>query len=564
MNETIGVKGGKNDRLRRLRITKQQKEKLEKHQQEQEQKELVELEKKVKQQQRITFLKTLPIVIAGQIYTTLTEDNEKKKELALKEVTERLEKENMFSDRDTKEIISALKSRNLYSLDKEILGKLGIPEEGYKRVSEIDLTDFAEDKSYSQEQTTSRTETQVVSDETKDAILKVVELSKMEKEQKTEIELLDRIEQIELASPEEQIQAGITSLDSIDEQLDKLKNHKIVDEYEHKLKDVRKELRTLIFEYNLIADAADNVYNSKEAEELLDRLNEIIKKMEELKKAIAVPDIDKYDDNYLYTLIEDYLEQFNNKNFVSEIKDSSLYIMVASKLEELDRKKDKLQDKIETRKEVLEIDENRLEELRERYFNYDKFNNDLLNFQSTQDKILDEIRTKIAESTTITERVEAQVVGMQRQMRNLRNMLAASMLLPGARSARGIATMTATFLYFMRNVMNPQTVTRRYKVVSTADYHKDIERSLSQLDDVSSLLKKTSHQIDVTIKEVEKEFAEYLDVIPECRELLSNLEKVKDEIKEKEYELERIKEEQEKNLEKNNAKVKTLNYEVPM
>ena len=40
--------------------------------------------------------------------------------------------------------------------------------------------------------------------------------------------------------------------------------------------------------------------------------------------------------------------------------------------------------------------------------------------------------------------------------------------------------------------------------------------------------------------------------------------KIKNEIKEKEYELEKIKEEQEKNLEKNNAKVKTLNYEVPM
>lgn len=558
MNETIGVKGGKNDRRRRLIITKQFKEKLEAYQQEQHEKEIQELEKRVKQQQRITFIKVFPIAVAGQIYTTLTEDNEKKKELALNEVIDLIQKENMFSERETREIITALRNGTLYSLDNELLGKLGIPLEGYKRVSEIDLTDFVKEEKVVQENTIPE-EKQVVSEETKSAVLKVVELTNQEEQHKEET-----LQQVSSATPEEQIQAGITATDTIDEQLDKLKNHKIVDEYENKLKEVRKELRTLIFEYNLIADAAENVYNSKEAEELLDRLNEIIRKMEELKKAIAVPDIDKYDDNYLYTLIESYIEEFKNKNFVSEIKDSSLYIMISDKLAELDSKKDKLQDKLETKKETLEIDEERLEELRERYFNYEKFNNDLLNFQATQDKVLDEIRDKMAKATTVTERVEAQLAGMTRQSRRLRNMIAASMLLPGARSARGIATMTATYLYFMRNVMNPRTVTRRYKVVKTTDYHKEIERSISQLDDVHSLLKKTSRQIDLTIKEVEKEFAEYIDVIPECKELLANLEKVKEEIKEKEYELQRIKEEQEKNLEKNNAKVLTLNYETPV
>jgi hypothetical protein len=48
MNETIGARGGKNDRRRSLLITKRIKEKLEKHRQEQKEKELIELEKKVK------------------------------------------------------------------------------------------------------------------------------------------------------------------------------------------------------------------------------------------------------------------------------------------------------------------------------------------------------------------------------------------------------------------------------------------------------------------------------------------------------------------------------------
>lgn len=574
MNETIGVKGGKNDRRRTLRITKQAQEKLAAYQKIQHEEELKKLEKKVNFLQMTTLLKTLPIVIIGQVYQTLTENNEQKRQLALKEVIKQLERENSFSEKEKQEIITALTNYDLFSLSDELLGKLGISREAYKRVSEIDLTDFTGGKAQPLDETfTEKPIQQIVSEETKQAIITVVELQEEEKSLTSDksiatepvIEDLTSTtdeEKMVAGTDEEKIAAGITALDTFNEQLDKLKNHKIVDEYEHKLKDVRKELRQLIFEYNLIYDESDSLYNSEEAAELLDRLNAFIKKIEELKNALAIPDVDKYDDNYLYTLIQDYMEEFNNQNFVSEIKDSNLYIMISNKLIELDTKRDKLQEKIEERKEVLEIDEKRLEELKENYYDSEKINKDLLNFQATQDQVLDEINKKLAEATTIKERVEVQSRGMARQSRRLMTMLAASMLLPGARSARNIATLTATYLYFMRNVMNPQTVSRRYKVVNTVDYHQDIEKSLSQLDDVNALLKKTSQQLDRTIKEVEKDFAEYINVIPECKELLQNLEKVKDELKEKEYELARIKEEQEKSLEKNNAKVKSLNYEM--
>ena len=552
MNETIGVKGGYQDFRRSLIITKKNKEKLEAYQAEKNKKELLELEKRVKLQQKITLIKVLPMVVIGQIYEKLTENNEEHKKLVLEAAIKQLEQENMFSEKDLEEIISALKSNTVHLLNDELLGKLGVIPEGYKQVSEIDITDFM-DKSIKEKQP-SQSENKV-SKNTTEAILKVIEISK-NKEVTNET--------IGLAGREEEIQSGIIAMDSIDERLDKLKNHKIVDAYEHKLKEVRKELRELIFEYNLIADASDNIYRSKEATELIDRLNEIIKKLEELKNAIVVPDVDKYDDNYLYTLIQEYLAEFDNKNFVDEIKDSSLYIMISSKLAELDTKKDRLQEKLESKKEKLELNEEHLEELKERYFNFERFNNDLLNFQASQDRILDEIREKMSKATTITERVEAQIVGMTRQNRRLLGMLAASMALPGARSARGIATLIATNLYFMRNIMRPNTVTRRYKVVNTIDYQKDIESSLSQLDDVSELLKKTSKQINNTIEEVEKNFAQYINIIPECKELLANLERIKDQIKEKEYELQRIKEEQQVNLSKNDAKVKTLNYEEQM
>lgn len=548
MNETIGAKGGKNDIKRCLVITKKMKERLKKYHEEQKQKQFSELEKKVKHQQILTFLAAVPIAAAGQIYTTLTEDKEKKKELALKEAIDLIQKENLFNEKETNQIIIALKTGTLFTLEEELLAKLGISLEGHKRVSEIDLTDFAiGDKNKAIELSK---EQRAISDPTKDAILKAIELTKKTNE--------DSVNNI---TPEEQIKAGISEDDKIEEKIDKLKNHKIVDEYIKNLKDVRAEIRELTFEYELISEATDTVYDSDEAEELLEKLNVIIKKIEELKKRIDIPDIDKYDNEYLYNLVSNYIEDFKNKRFVDEIKDSSLYIMISEKLEELDTKKDLLEKRIETKKDTLEINEMHLEQIKEQYFNFEQFNDNMAKIQKEQEKMLEEIRDKMANATTMQERVEVQVVGMQRQGRNLLSVLGASLLRPGARNARGLANMIATYLSFMRNAITPQTITRRYITPVVEDYHTEIENSLSQLDNIETMLQRTSKQIDITIKQFEKEFKEYLDIIPECRDLLKNLEKLKDELQEKEYEINRIKNEQKDNLEKNDAKVKVMTYE---
>ena len=547
MNETIGVKGGRNDRRRRMLITKKMKEKLELYYKEQKEKEFKELEKKVKLQQKLTALVAIPIAAVGQVYETLTNDSEKKKELLLKEAIELIEKENMFSESDKKEIIQALKSGNIFSLNEELLGKLGLSFESTKQVAELDLTEFNKEK-----------EQKEVSPETKEAVLSVVELTLEEKEQKL---FPKKEKELENVSTETELKSGIKQTDSIDEKLDKLKNHKIIEEYEHELKDIRKDLRELIFEYNVISKEADNVYESKEADILLDRLNAIIKKIEELKRRLNIPDIDKYDDNYLYVLVADYIEEFKNKNFVSDIKDSALYIMISEKLDELDHKKDNLQTKIDNKKSSLELDENRMEEIKDKYYNFEKFNNEITKFQETQDKLLDEIKDKMSKAVSVQERVETQVVGMHRQSRRLLTLMTASLMLPGARTARGLATMAASYMYFMRNIMRPNVRTRTLRTIKVEDYHKEIESSISELDNVSVLLSKTSKQLDATIKQVEKEFKDYLDHIPECKELLANLEKIKQEIEEKEYELAKIKEQQEKNLEKNVAKVKRMTFE---
>ena len=62
------------------------------------------------------------------------------------------------------------------------------------------------------------------------------------------------------------------------------------------------------------------------------------------------------------------------------------------------------------------------------------------------------------------------------------------------------------YMNFMRNVMNPQTIQHRYKVIRVEDYSRQIENSLSELDNISDFLGRTSRQLRQTIRNFEETY----------------------------------------------------------
>ena len=311
----------------------------------------------------------------------------------------------------------------------------------------------------------------------------------------------------------------------------------------------------LVSEYNVLSKEADNLVLKKDAEELLDKLSSVIDKIETLKQKIKIEDLDKYDGNYIYTLVEGYLKEFKNNNVISEIKDSPLYVMISTKIEELDSKKDELDSKVSKKKDSLAIKEEKFEELMNRYYNIDKLNNELLDFQNDQDRLLKELKEKVANAISVTDKVRVEFEFMNIQNRRLRNMLTLGLMFPGASMAKGMAASTAAYLYFMKNIMKPKAVTKKYKVITVTDYSSEIKSSIYALDDANKLLNKTCNQIDKMIDQIDSEFKDYYDVVPECRTTINDLLRIKSQLREKEYEMEKLKEQQEKVLESNNAKV---------
>ena len=508
MNETIGVKGGKNDRRRMLRINKEKKKKLKEYQ---EQQELKQLEKKVQHLQRVTLIKVLPIVLTGQVFKTII-DNTKKEP--------RINKEETFS------------KLNIEVYDTDVIN-----------VEKSKLKEKSPSYFYSDKEEKSLSERTI--EEKIDLNYKIL-LKKQESEEKSS----DVIEVKE--EKQEDIPLKETAID--EEDFIRAKNKKIVEVYEEKLKEARKEMREVYFEYEAVTSEPDEKIETK-VTNVLDGLTLVISKIEKLKDNIKVKNQDLYDDNYITDIIEQYLEEFKNDKEVLEIKDSEIYTIISRKIEEIRQEKEKINEKANTQKEMLSLEDIDLDSLKEKYYDYEKFNKMLIDFQKEQDYLLQEVKEKVKNAVSIEEKVKVEVEAMNNQSKRLFKLLALQMFLPGPRSAKGLATATATYLYFLNNIIKPKTITKRYKVINVKDYSKDIENSLSAIDDISNSLGKTKTQLKRSINEIKKEYADYLDEFPECRTLLNNLEKVKQDLEEKEFEIATIKKEQKRILEKNNAKV---------
>ena len=559
MNKTIGEKGGRRDRKRTIIITSENKKKLKEYYKKKKKLKLEKLEREVKNLQLASFLVAVPISIAGNIYDAMfhvideTKEEEKEKGLQ-KELRDKAKGLQVEELHQTEKL--ELSETSTYIEDYQTNDRK-FTDYGYPKTIEGKMiVSLADNKKLNSVKTNIEITLPPQIAKTQVSLTENNKLGKKEDilnqtNQESKIEVLEE-KQDTIPMPA----AGMSFIENTVFQ--KAQDKTLVVKYEEKFKDIREELKELIYEYNVLAQETNDIYTSKEAENILHQLNMVIKKLEELKGKIKVEVADLENENYLIELVDGYIESFKNKKIVDEVKDSALYIMLADKVEELTTKTGSLNTKLEDKKEELELDEEKIETLKDAYYNYDNFNNQLISFQYEQDFMLKELEQRVQESTSITEQVEYRIQLMTKQSKRLLKMLALPMMIPGGRSAKAMATATAAYMYFMKNLMNPRLQQKKYRIISVTDYSREIENNISKVSDAINLIGKTSDKLEEMITKLEKDFKDYIDEIPECKELLSNLNKLLSELKQKEEELVKTKSKQENLLEKNNQKVKTL------
>ena len=248
MDETIGAKGGRNDR-RKTQIIKNKKQK---------DKETIELEKKVKKQQFRTFIKTLPLIIGTAPIYTISD--------ALKKITKK--EETKDSQQEPVEIIE-LEEKTIQMPTGEMI-TIRIPK----------TKDKKEERKISLEQQSPKKEDKKIEE-------KQEKTTKDQPQKETEMVLIP-LSQETINRNQKDIQINTSSdihyeelPNQLQQKLEKLKSRKIVEEYEKVLKDIRYDLRNTVYEYEVLKEEQEEVVLSKEAQIILEKLSDVIDKLEE-------------------------------------------------------------------------------------------------------------------------------------------------------------------------------------------------------------------------------------------------------------------------------------------
>lgn len=517
MKETIGAKGGSNDRRKTAIITRSKKKKLNK-----EENKIKELEKKVRKRQVINFLTAVPLVISASVVKTFLKNCNiisKNEEIKSKEVPSEREKID-------KDIVKEIDN------DNEIDDSIKIDKSINKNIDKLPIV-----------------------------VVPTYEIvkSKKEKVEKKEVE--------EEIKPKEEI---------INKDVDK----KIIETYGEELKKVRTELKEIA--YSNSSKSSEYEDYSNEAKILLDKLNLVIKKLDDCSNMIDASKLG--DENYYYELALKYISEFNNRSVVDGIKDSDLYIEIADKLKVIDKMKEELRKKVLDKQMNIAIsndEKDEKEELNEDEFEYEEVKDDIDDLQDYQEEIMKEIDNIPKKTSKPEEKEEKKVNKNSSKSREvlqkesnaisevdialskakalnkycnalLATINKASMKRPSVRSTKAVATTTLIATYFMRKLLKGRFIRKRKKI-KKVDYSKYMENNLADINNAIELIREASNKLDDLINDIRARFSEYL-YLKEFQELLGNLEEIKGNIREKEYEINNIKNNYVNGL--NNQKVK--------
>ena len=322
MNETIGEKGGRRDRKRTIIITSENKKKLKEYYKKKKKLKLEKLEREVKNLQLASFLVAVPISIAGNIYDAMfhvideTKEEEKEKGLQ-KELRDKAKGLQVEELHQTEKL--ELSETSTYIEDYQTNDRK-FTDYGYPKTIEGKMiVSLADNKKLNSVKTNIEITLPPQIAKTQVSLTENNKLGKKEDilnqtNQESKIEVLEE-KQDTIPMPA----AGMSFIENTVFQ--KAQDKTLVVKYEEKFKDIREELKELIYEYNVLAQETNDIYTSKEAENILHQLNMVIKKLEELKGKIKVEVADLENENYLIELVDGYIESFKNKKIVDEVKD---------------------------------------------------------------------------------------------------------------------------------------------------------------------------------------------------------------------------------------------------
>ena len=232
--------------------------------------------------------------------------------------------------------------------------------------------------------------------------------------------------------------------EKLETEITKVKSNKIVQEYEDKLKEIRRKLRNIYFESDII----DNIkfLEQNPSEENLEKLNELIEKIENLKEKVKKEEKIEIEEDYLSVLVEEDIEKLENHKKVQGIEHSDILITISDTIQELKKKESKVEEKIEKKKQIENVEEQVVESRKEKVQDISAFQNDFVRLQNEQDEILSDIERKIKKDIPEIEKMQMKINAMQLSSTLVLRRIKRQIRIPGVRSGKRIVNLATSFL----------------------------------------------------------------------------------------------------------------------
>lgn len=488
MDNNRGIKSLQRDRKRIIILTKKQKKKLEEINEKNDE-ELKKLEKKVRQLQIITFIKTVPLIIVGAIFksTANTIDN--------------------LITPTKKDLMATDKNKDIE--DKEVIEEKIANNEKNSNITYNNTNDFytIPDPTYYKEKENEKLEDKELENVKDKKLIKHYE-EKL-KEKRVEIKLLA---------------ASIPLSVGTDIYYEK------ADEIYKKINIVLSKLNDL--EQKIKVDG--NLYDDNYINYLVDRYTK------EFDDGRLVAEIKNSE---LYRDISTKIEQLEEER-------AKIKRLVSEKQKDLDSE-EIINDETETNSNNINTtskypeEEKIIEEAPEETdnFSFDDEKKEYDKFLDQQEHIKIEEEREEAKARSEIENYKLRIGAIKKQCESLKRMITKrSLVKPTVRNAKLITVTVLASIYNMRNILRNKKFRRRRKRLTRIEYTKAIENDPNEISNVSNLINKSYQQIDALISEIKTKFSSFNAI--EYQSLISDLEEIKRILEEREYEIERVRKKQ--------------------
>ena len=198
-------------------------------------------------------------------------------------------------------------------------------------------------------------------------------------------------------------------------------------------------------------------------------------------------------------------------------------------------------------KEDKDVEERIIEEEPEETddFSFDDEKKEYDNFIDQQEHIKIEEERKETKARSELENYKLRIDAIKKQCKSLKRMIKKrSLIKPTVRNAKLVAITTLASVYNMRNILKNKKIRRR-RTLRKIEYQKNIENDINEISNVSNLINKSYQQINNLILEIKEKFSSYSSI--EYQSLLDDLEEIKRNLMEREYEIELVTRKQKEN-----------------